>query len=128
MTVEVFGAGHLGRDITRRRRAPFAPDFAPVFTAIIAPVFAAHPLGEAIVRHRDVRAAQRRVVAPALAVQLHALAGADVQTVGIGHPQFTAPGACQRRVVIAVEAVRAGALRQQPRFVGDDFRLVGDLA
>ena len=115
MAVEILGAGHLGRDIPRRRCALFAL------------VFAVHPLAEAITRHGDVRAAQQRSGATPLAVELHALAGTDAQTVGIGQTQLAPPTAGQRGVVVAVEAVVPGALRQQARFVGDDFRFFGNL-
>ena len=120
VAVELLGAGHLGRDIACRSRA--------VLPLIFALVFAGHPFTEAVARHRDAHAAQQRVAAAALAVELHALAGADLHAFGLRHPQFAQPAASLRGVSAAVDAVVPGSLRQQAGFSRDDFGLFSRLA
>ena len=117
VAVEVFDARHLGRDVAAGR------------TALVAPVFAGHPFAEAIAGHGHPGLVQFTHFLPAaLAVQLDTLARPHHVAATFVHTQFATPGAGQRGVVVAVDAVMARALRQQPGFGGDQLDLGGHIA
>ena len=100
VAVEVFGAGHLGRNVTRRG------------AAFVCAIFARHPVGKRIAGHAAPGITQAGARA-ALAPQLGPLAAFDDETFGVIDAQGAAPDAGVRGVVDAVETVVAGAHRAQ---------------
>ena len=113
VAVEFFGTRHFGRHIARRR------------AAFIALVVAQRPFAESVVRQRaEGRAQFARRAAPALAPQVHALAGFKDEATRLVDAQGAAPNAGLRGVVDTVDAVVPSAQRQQTRFTGDDLDLV----
>jgi len=116
VTVQVFGAGHFGRDVGAGRKP------------LLAAVLGGHPGREAVVRQGRPGLLQFAEAAALATFQLQPLAFADELPLGAAHAQAAAPTAGPGGVVQAVEPVKAGALGQQVRLVGDELDLVGDIA
>ena len=114
IAVEVFGAGHLGRDVARGGAA---------FVALVA----AHgPFAESVVGQRCPGVAQ--FARTAFTPEFDTLAGVDDEAVGVVDAQAATPAAGMAGVVDAVQPVVAAAQRAQSGFVGDEFDLFGDFA
>ena len=108
VAVQVFGAGHLGRDVSVGRRALF-----------VALVVACHPFRKRVAGQLGPGKTQAATLAP----EFGALAGFQDEAFGIVDAQRAAQDAGLGAVVDTVEAVVAGTFGAQARFGGGHLNL-----